>query len=108
MSVRLLMRYLPDGTVVVLSATRGCAIDISVGVEAQRAAWKENQVWGIPQVGKFSDRRPNHPHPTLCYGVRRGAVSSETVAMVHPGGPVHVPRCACSQVRIRQNVFAAR
>ena len=34
-SVKLLLRYLPDGTEAVLSTSRRCAIDVAVGVHPQ-------------------------------------------------------------------------
>ena len=41
------MRHHPDGTLPVLPTTCGCAIDPAMGVQAQRAVWKEKRAVAV-------------------------------------------------------------
>src|SRR5271165_1286149 len=83
---KLLVRHLPESTVVVLSTVRRCAIDVAAGIEGQRAGCWELQIAveaAKPEVREISTRRPHH------YLAPSRAVAIRVVKIV-PDAHVHV------------------
>src|SRR5271166_2967432 len=104
--VKLLVRYLPNGTLAVLSTVVGCAINVAISIDGQRASGKKNLVVANPEGGPVPVRRP-HQNVTQCVAVRHGPISSVKGFVALPSGPVHIPRCVRTQAGIRPKTTVA-